>query len=98
MALQPDARLLDRVAGGDAVNRSRQGASLKLTVESVPQPKTALPALPAPRPAPSEFLDLPVLRIFLHREDATRKNHEEMGFFNGWGTVADQFAKYVKTI
>jgi len=43
-------------------------------------------------------LDLPVLRIFFHRDDATRKNHEEMGFFNGWGTVADQFAKYVKTI
>jgi uncharacterized protein YndB with AHSA1/START domain len=34
----------------------------------------------------------------IHRDEATRKNHEEMGFFDGWGTVADQLAGYVKTI
>ena len=28
----------------------------------------------------------------------SRDNHEEMGFFDGWGTVADQLAQYVKTI
>ncbi|RUW57362.1 polyketide cyclase, partial [Mesorhizobium sp. M7A.F.Ca.US.008.03.1.1] len=34
----------------------------------------------------------------IHRDEATRKNHEEMGFFDGWGTVVDQLAQYVKTI
>ena len=34
----------------------------------------------------------------IHRDEATRNNHEEMGFFDGWGTVADQLADYVKTI
>ncbi|WP_292648211.1 hypothetical protein [Mesorhizobium sp.] len=28
----------------------------------------------------------------------TRNNHEEMGFFDSRGTVADQLAQYVKTI
>ncbi|WP_258585010.1 SRPBCC domain-containing protein [Mesorhizobium sp. AR02] len=34
----------------------------------------------------------------IHRGEATRNNHEEMGFLDGWGTVADQLAEYVKTI
>ncbi|TIW53830.1 MAG: polyketide cyclase, partial [Mesorhizobium sp.] len=34
----------------------------------------------------------------IHRDEATRDSHEEMGFFDGWGTVADQLADYAKTI
>lgn len=34
----------------------------------------------------------------IHRDGATRDNHEEMGFFDGWGTVADELAEDVKTI
>ncbi|UDL91781.1 SRPBCC domain-containing protein [Mesorhizobium sp. PAMC28654] len=34
----------------------------------------------------------------IHRDEATRKNHEEMGFFDGWRTVLDQLAEHVKTI
>ncbi|WP_027055760.1 SRPBCC family protein [Mesorhizobium erdmanii] len=34
----------------------------------------------------------------IHRDEATRDSHEEMGFFDGWGTVADQLAEYVKTM
>ncbi|TGQ34331.1 polyketide cyclase [Mesorhizobium sp. M00.F.Ca.ET.216.01.1.1] len=34
----------------------------------------------------------------IHRDEATRKSHEEMGFYAGWGTVLDQLAVYVKTI
>lgn len=34
----------------------------------------------------------------IHRDEATRNSHEEMGFYDGWGTVADQLAGYVKTI
>ena len=27
--------------------------------------------------------------VAMHRDDAGRKKHEEMGFFDGWGTVLD---------
>lgn len=34
----------------------------------------------------------------MHRDEATRQKHEDMGFFDGWGTVLDQLRAYVKTI
>lgn len=33
----------------------------------------------------------------LHRDEATRKKHEEMGFHEGWGTVADQLVAFIKS-
>ncbi|UOA28123.1 SRPBCC family protein [Pseudosulfitobacter sp. DSM 107133] len=33
-----------------------------------------------------------------HRSVEARKSHEDMGFFDGWGTVADQLAAYAKTL
>jgi uncharacterized protein YndB with AHSA1/START domain len=33
----------------------------------------------------------------IHRDEAGRKKHEEMGFHEGWGTVVDQLVDYVKT-
>lgn len=32
----------------------------------------------------------------MHRSPADRKNHADMGFQDGWGTVADQLAKLVE--
>ncbi len=32
----------------------------------------------------------------MHKNAADRKNHEAMGFFDGWGTVADQLAQLVE--
>ena len=32
----------------------------------------------------------------LHRDEAGRKQHEEMGFHDGWGTVAGQMVDYIK--
>jgi uncharacterized protein YndB with AHSA1/START domain len=32
-----------------------------------------------------------------HRSPETRKSHEEMGFFDGWGTVVDQLVEYIQT-
>lgn len=32
----------------------------------------------------------------LHKNDADSKKHEEMGFYDGWGTVIDQLAKLVE--
>lgn len=34
----------------------------------------------------------------LHRDEKTRKQHEEMGFHQGWGTALDQLVAYVKTV
>ena len=33
-----------------------------------------------------------------HWTEATMKQHEQMGFHDGWGTVADQLAELVKTV
>ena len=33
-----------------------------------------------------------------HWSEATMKQHEAMGFHEGWGTVADQLAKLLKTL
>jgi uncharacterized protein YndB with AHSA1/START domain len=35
--------------------------------------------------------------IAVHRDEAGRKKHEDMGFHEGWGTVADQMVAYVKS-
>lgn len=34
----------------------------------------------------------------IHRDEATRNRHEEMGFFDGWGTVLDQLVVYAKAL
>jgi uncharacterized protein YndB with AHSA1/START domain len=34
----------------------------------------------------------------LHADRKTRDSHEEMGFFEGWGTVADQLAEHVRAM
>ena len=34
----------------------------------------------------------------IHRDEAERKRHEEMGFHAGWGQVLDQLVAYAKTI
>lgn len=35
--------------------------------------------------------------IAIHRDEAGRKKHEEMGFHEGWGTVADQMVEFIKS-
>jgi len=35
--------------------------------------------------------------VAMHRDEATRKKHEEMGFHEGWGQVLDQLVAYIKT-
>jgi len=34
----------------------------------------------------------------IHRDEAGRKKHEEMGFYDGWGTVLDQLVEYARTM
>jgi uncharacterized protein YndB with AHSA1/START domain len=36
--------------------------------------------------------------IAIHRDEAGRKQHEEMGFHEGWGQVLDQLVAYSKTM
>lgn len=33
-----------------------------------------------------------------HRSSESRKSHEDMGFFDGWGTVATQLEAYAKSL
>jgi uncharacterized protein YndB with AHSA1/START domain len=35
--------------------------------------------------------------VAVHRDEAGRKKHEEMGFHEGWGTVAGQMVDYIKS-
>lgn len=60
------------------------------------------------KPAPEPFMTAILLlsdapeggttytAIARHRSPETRKAHEEMGFFDGWGTVATQLETYAK--
>ena len=34
----------------------------------------------------------------IHRDEATRRTHEEMGFHKGWGTALDQLVALARTI
>jgi uncharacterized protein YndB with AHSA1/START domain len=34
----------------------------------------------------------------IHRDEAGRKQHEEMGFYDGWGKCLDQLVAYAKTM
>ena len=36
--------------------------------------------------------------VAMHKDAADRDRHEQMGFHDGWGTVADQLAEYANTI
>jgi uncharacterized protein YndB with AHSA1/START domain len=36
--------------------------------------------------------------VALHRDEAGRKQHEEMGFHEGWGTVLDQLVEHMKAV
>lgn len=58
------------------------------------------------KPAPDPFMTAIILfedagpgstrytAIARHRSPEARQSHEDMGFFDGWGTVADQLAAY----
>jgi len=36
--------------------------------------------------------------VAIHRDEAGRKSHEEMGFHDGWGKVLDQLVAYIKAM
>jgi uncharacterized protein YndB with AHSA1/START domain len=36
--------------------------------------------------------------IARHRSSESRQMHEDMGFYGGWGTVADQLDEYAATL
>ena len=36
--------------------------------------------------------------VAMHKDAADRDRHEQMGFHDGWGTVADQLGEYANTI
>jgi len=63
--------------------------------------------LPGFRPAPKPFFTAALLlaptatgtrytAIAIHGNEETRKQHEEMGFHEGWGSVVDQLVAHIK--
>ncbi|MGE8722053.1 SRPBCC family protein [Leptospira terpstrae] len=36
--------------------------------------------------------------VAIHKDPETKKQHEEMGFMDGWGTALDQLVAYTKTL
>ena len=36
--------------------------------------------------------------VALHKDEADREKHEQMGFHDGWGTVAGQLGDYARTL
>lgn len=65
--------------------------------------------LPGYRPAPNPFMSAVLLlkpegkgtrytAIALHRDEAGRKQHEEMGFQEGWGKALDQLVALTRTM
>jgi uncharacterized protein YndB with AHSA1/START domain len=64
---------------------------------------------PGYRPAPTGFFtavmtlesqgDVTMCRtVALHRNEAERNDHADMGFYDGWGTVLDQLGAYAPTM
>ena len=59
---------------------------------------------PAPEPFMTAILDLEdtpdggtkYTATARHRSPEARKSHEEMGFYDGWGTVVDQLVEYIQ--
>jgi uncharacterized protein YndB with AHSA1/START domain len=65
--------------------------------------------LPGYRPAPTGFFTAVMTlepkvdatlctTVALHRNEADRNHHDEMGFHQGWGTVLDQLGIYAPTM
>jgi uncharacterized protein YndB with AHSA1/START domain len=65
--------------------------------------------LPGYRPAPVGFFTAVMTleprddatlctTVALHRNEADRNHHADMGFHDGWGTVLDQLGIYAPTI
>jgi uncharacterized protein YndB with AHSA1/START domain len=63
--------------------------------------------LPGFRPSPKPFFTAALLleprgsgtrytAVAIHGNEETRKQHEEMGFHDGWGTVVDQLVAHIK--
>jgi uncharacterized protein YndB with AHSA1/START domain len=63
--------------------------------------------LPGYRPSPKPFFTAALLlsptgtgthykAIAIHGNSETCKQHEDMGFYDGWGTVSDQLVDYIK--
>ncbi|HRI87801.1 MAG TPA: SRPBCC family protein [Candidatus Hydrogenedentes bacterium] len=65
--------------------------------------------LPGYRPSPQPFFTAVLTlksegkgtrytAMAIHRDEAGKKQHESMGFHEGWGTVLDQLVEYIKTM
>jgi uncharacterized protein YndB with AHSA1/START domain len=96
-----------------SVMRSPEGQefnNLGCYLEIVPKKRLVFTdtLLPGFRPAPEPFFTAVLslepkgngtryVAIAIHRDEAGREKHEQMGFHQGWGTVVTQMVEYIKT-
>jgi uncharacterized protein YndB with AHSA1/START domain len=96
------------------VMRSPEGAdfpNIGCLLEVIPQERLVWTdaLLPGYRPSEQPFFTAVVsmeprgngtkyTAIAIHRDEAGRKQHEEMGFHEGWGQVLEQMVAYVKNM
>ncbi|WP_436642775.1 SRPBCC family protein [Microbaculum sp. FT89] len=96
----------------NTVMRSPEGeefANLGCYLDVVPQERLIFTdaLLPGFRPSPKPFFTGALLlsptetgthykAIAIHGNPETRKQHEDMGYHEGWGTVVDQMVAYIK--
>jgi len=63
--------------------------------------------LPGFRPSPKPFFSAVLTleptdsgtrytAVAIHNDEAARRSHEEMGFYDGWGTVIDQMVAHIR--
>jgi uncharacterized protein YndB with AHSA1/START domain len=109
--LRPGGIFRTAMAGPDGEGGEASNDSAGCFLEVVPQERLTWTdaLLPGYRPSEEPFFTAVITfealgdstrytATAIHRDEAGRQRHEEMGFHEGWGTVADQLAVYVKTM
>lgn len=105
MDLQPGGRFRTVMEGPDGERHDNTGCFLQIVPEKLLVFTDALG--PGYRPLGSGFMTASVLieptatgtlytARALHKDEAAKKQHEEMGFHQGWGAALDQLVALVK--
>jgi uncharacterized protein YndB with AHSA1/START domain len=105
--LRPGGRFRTVMKGPNGEQHSGDGCYLEIVENRKLVWTDAL--LPGYRPAPSPFFTGVILMeaqgkgtkymaIAIHKDEAGRAQHEQMGFHDGWGKATDQLVALAKTL
>ncbi|MEX2642860.1 MAG: SRPBCC family protein [Acetobacterales bacterium] len=107
MELRPGGRFYTHMRGPEGEDVRSEGCVLD--VETGRRLVFTDTLLPDWRPAPAPFFTAVVTMedhpdgtlyraLAMHKDDADRKKHEDMGFHEGWGTVAGQLEQIAQEL